>query len=248
MKIAIMQPYLFPYIGYFQLINYADKWVVFDDVQFISKGWINRNRILHPEPEKEWQYITVPLEKHSRESKIIDVKINNHLRWKDEFLGKLTSYKRKAPYYSETVDFVRYCLEQPPSTLSKWVEGTLSKTCNYLNIPFDCSVFSEMAINTNSVEHAGQWALEITNGMGGAEYVNPAGGSHIFNENEFIEKNINLRFLSSKLTPYIQRRGSFVSGLSIIDVMMWNDKNTIQEMLNDYEVKPYDALLGKGNE
>ena len=76
MRVGIMQPYVFPYIGYFQLINYVDKWVVFDNTQYISKGWVNRNRILHPEVKKEWQYFTVPVKKHTRESRIKDIEVN----------------------------------------------------------------------------------------------------------------------------------------------------------------------------
>ena len=110
MRLAIMQPYTFPYIGYFQLINYADKWVVFDDTQYISKGWINRNRILHPESQKEWQYFTVPVKKHSRECRINHVEINDNTDWRTELLGKLTAYKRKAPYYRETKEFVENCI------------------------------------------------------------------------------------------------------------------------------------------
>ena len=243
MKVGVMQPYLFPYVGYFQLINHVDRWVVFDDAQFISKGWINRNRILHPEVNKEWQYITVPLKKHSRKSRIMDVEVNDDVRWKEELLGKLTFYKKKAPFYSETRNFIENCLNQSGSALSDWVVSTLNDTCDYLDIPFDCSIFSEMQLNTDGVEHAGQWALEIADRLGADEYVNPHGGYEIFHEDEFSGRDIKLRFLKSKLTPYIQRRGGFVPGLSIVDVMMWNDKDNIREMLNDYEIKSYSELM-----
>lgn len=236
MRVGIMQPYIFPYIGYFQLINYVDKWVVFDDTQYISKGWINRNRILHPDIKKEWQYFTIPVSKHLRECKIKDVKINGNLEWRDEFLGKLTSYKKKAPFYAETVEFISDCVSIKCNTLSELIVTTLNRTCEYLNIPFDYSIFSQMGIDTTNVEHAGQWALEIADAMDADEYINPSGGYSIFNENEFLARNIELRFLKSNLTPYVQRRGCFVPGLSIVDIMMWNEKNRIHEMLKDYEI------------
>ena len=128
MKIGIMQPYAFPYLGYFQLINYVDKWVIFDDIQYISKGWINRNRILHPDLKKEWQYFTVPIKKHSRESRIKDIEINEELEWRDAFLGKLTSYKKKAPFYKETVEFIGDCVNIESSSLVKWLVNTLKST------------------------------------------------------------------------------------------------------------------------
>ena len=242
MKLAIMQPYTFPYIGYFQLIFYVDKWVVFDDTQYISKGWINRNRILHPDVKKEWQYFTVPLKTHSRESRIKDVAINDEFEWRNQFLGKLTSYKKKAPFYTETVEFIGDCISFRCSSLSEWVVHSLKSTCNYLEIPFNYSIYSKMVINTQNVEHAGQWALEIADALEAAEYVNPPGGYNIFNENEFLERNIELRFLKPNLSPYVQRRGCFVPGLSIVDIMMWNEKDRIHDMLTDYEIFTHSEL------
>lgn len=236
MKLAIMQPYLFPYIGYFQLINYVDKWIVFDDTQYISKGWVNRNRILHPDIQKEWQYFTIPLKKHSRDSRIKDISINEQIDWRQELLGKLSSYKRKAPHYSETMEFVYECIEYKNESLSEWLIHSLKTTCEYLQIVFDYSVFSPDDINTEKVRHAGQWALEIADAVGAKEYINPHGGYSIFIEDEFIERGIELRFLKPGLTPYVQRRGCFTSGLSIIDIMMWNDRGTIHEMLSDFDV------------
>lgn len=231
-----MQPYIFPYIGYFQLINYTDKWVIFDDTQYISKGWVNRNRILHPDINKEWQYFTVPVKKHSRESRITDIEINDDKKWRDEFLGKLTSYKKKAPYYLETIQFVGDCINYKNSSLTDWVIYTLDKTCAYLNVPFNYSIYSGIEVDTDNINHAGQWALEISDALGADEYVNPVGGYNIFNENEFLERNIALCYLKANIKPYIQRRGNFVPGLSIIDIMMWNDKEMICEMLSDFEI------------
>lgn len=246
MKVGIMQPYVFPYIGYFQLINYVDKWVIFDNIQYISKGWANRNRIVHPDAKKEWQYFTVPIKKHSRETKINKIEINDNFEWRCEFLRKLEGvYKKKAPYYRETINFVEECIEFRTSSLSKWVEHTLKYTCDYLDISFDYLVFSMMNTGLNEVAHAGQWALEISDSIGATEYVNPSGGYSIFNESEFQSRNIKLRFLKTRLSPYIQRRGYFVPGLSIVDVLMWNDKEYIVSMLDDYDIFFYNDLTGK---
>ena len=93
MKLGIMQPYFFPYIGYFQLMKHVDQWVVFDDIQFIDKGWINRNRILHPDTKKQWLYITLPLHKRKQFDKICNIHIKSEINWKEEILGRLTAYK-----------------------------------------------------------------------------------------------------------------------------------------------------------
>ena len=195
MKVAIMQPYLFPHIGYFQLINYVDRWVVFDDTQYISKGWVNRNRILHPEINKEWQYFTVPVKKHSRDIRIKDIEVNDDIEWREKVLGKLTSYKKKAPYYAETRDFVGNCISYKCSSLSEWLVYTLKYTCDYLNIEFDYAVFSQMEVDTRNVQHAGQWALEIADTMGAREYVNPPGGCDMFKQEEFDARGVDLLFL-----------------------------------------------------
>ncbi len=77
MKLAIMQPYFFPYIGYFQLINTVDEFVVYDNIEFTKKGWINRNRILVNGKD---EYITLPIKKDS-----------DFLHVKDRFLAETWS-------------------------------------------------------------------------------------------------------------------------------------------------------------
>ena len=94
MKLGIMQPYLFPYVGYFQLMNAVDRWIAFDEIQFIDKGWINRNRILHPDPVKQWQFLTVPLSKRGQFDKICNISIKEELDWRSQIFGKLTMYKK----------------------------------------------------------------------------------------------------------------------------------------------------------
>jgi len=247
MKVGIMQPYAFPYIGYFQLINYVDKWVIFDDTQYISKGWVNRNRILHPDIEKEWQYFSIPLKKHSLQCRLNDVVINENMSWRAEFLGKLTSYKKKAPFYKQTLNFVESCIDTEFSTLSEWLEFSIIQTCNYLDISLDHDVFSKMDVDTKNVAHPGQWALEIADSIGAKEYVNPSGGYEIFNEDEFKERGIKLSFLKPKLHSYSQRREKYIAGLSIIDVMMWNDKDAIKNMLNNYEIGSKSNLIAEHN-
>lgn len=231
MKLGIMQPYFFPYIGYFQLMNAVDRWIAFDDIQFIDKGWINRNRVLHPDPVKEWQYITLPLDKRGQFDKICDISIKSQVDWRSQILGKLTSYKKKAPYYNQTIDFVRDCFDTDEANLARFVVRSLKMTAQYIGIQTPIDVQSEMDLQLPKIEHPGQWALKISEAIGASEYVNPKGGADIFKAEEFKKAKIELSFLGPKLTPYPQRRDGFIPGLSIVDVLMWNDSSSIAQLL-----------------
>lgn len=231
-----MQPYFFPYLGYFQLMDISDEWVIFDNVQFIDKGWVNRNRILHPDPEKSWQYITIPLSKRRQFSKINEIAISNNQRWVDSILGKLTIYK-KAPHYNNTIRFVEECLADTEGNLGVLLEKTLRKTARYLGIGTPVSSFSKKDWKLPEIKHPGQWALEISKVKKADKYINLYGGSEIFSQEEFDEAGIKLEFLKPVLNSYPQYRGRFIEGLSIIDIMMWNDIDSIQGMLkNDFSL------------
>lgn len=237
MKVGIMQPYFFPYIGYFQLINSVDNWVVFDVVQYMRHHWINRNRILHP--NDGWQYIVVPLKKHSRDVTIKDVEIVNDSNWKEKILAQLVHYKYKAKYYKSTIDFVRECLlgeESCITNLSQLNTIILKKTCQKLNLPFNVSVCSEMDIDLRDVTSPGDWALRIAESMSATEYINVSSGSELFDYKKYESKGITLMYLNPITNPYMQLNNVFVSGLSIIDVMMWNSERDITIMLNNGEL------------
>ena len=234
MKLGIMQPYFFPNIGYFQLIKEVDRWVAFDQVQFIDKGWINRNRILHPDPAKEWQFITLPLAKRGQFDKICDITVKTDIDWRAQILGKLTCYKKKAPYYNQTVDFVRYCFETDESNLARLVIEVLKKTATYIGIPTTIEVQSEMGLQLDKIEHPGQWALRISEELGACDYINPLGGKKIFKKEEFENAGVRLSFLQPMLAPYPQGRDSFLSGLSILDVMMFNSHEEMHDLMRGY--------------
>ena len=115
--LGIMQPYFFPYLGYFDLINYTDRWIVFDTVQYIRHGWVNRNRILHP--KEGWQHIVVPLKKHSRDTTIKDIEISKEPKWRKRILGQSQHYKKKAPYFYETYQLIEECLTIEECSISR---------------------------------------------------------------------------------------------------------------------------------
>ena len=230
MKLGIMQPYFFPYLGHFDLINYTDRWVVFDTAQYIRHGWINRNRILHP--TKGWQYIIVPLRKHPREIAIRDVKIANEQDWRRRIVGQLQHYRKEAPYFEETISFVENCLKYENDSIFRLDAHILAKTCTKLGIHFDYTFFSEMDLGLPSILKPGEWALYIAEAMKAKEYVNPPGGAKLFDKMEFAKRGITLTFRHISPYEYECRGYEFISNLSIIDILMWNTPEAIKYYLD----------------
>ena len=235
MKLGIMQPYLFPYVGYFSLIKYTDKWIVFDTVQYIEKGWMNRNQIIHP-TKPEATYFIVPLKKHPRETLIKDVEINQNENYIERINGQFSAAykKRRAPYYSEVMEIINSCFSKEKKSLSQLNICSLHSVCKYLGIPFNYDIFSKMNLDINPVHDAGEWALNISKALHAKEYVNPPGGVDIFDRKKFDDANIALNFLKINFTPYDQKKANFIEGLSILDLMMFNSPEKINEMLDNY--------------
>lgn len=234
MKLGIMQPYFFPYIGYYSLIAYCDEFVFFDTPQYIERGWINRNRIL--KQNGGTVYITVPTRKTPRSTAIKDIAINNDIKWKDKIYGQLSYYKKKAPYYKYVIDIVQSVLEKKEDSLATLCIDSINTICDELGIYTKCRTFSEMAVDVGIVNAPDEWALKITKEMGFDTYVNPPGGVSFFDRQKYIEAGIWLEFLKQDLKPYIQRTGDFESGLSIIDVMMFCSVKDIKQMLKEFKI------------
>ena len=236
MKVAIMQPYFLPYIGYFQLIKSTDRFILFDDVQYIRHGWINRNRIL--KPNEGWQYITVSLAQHNREALIKEIILGKEHDNGKKILAQIEHYKKRAPYFKETREVMEQCLNTSELRITPFNKHSLQVICNYLSIPFNCSLSSELILNYSEVKDAGDWALVISEQIGANEYINPIAGKELFDEKAFSTKNIKLSFLEPGEINYNQRRnGVFEPWLSIIDVMMFNSKEEINNMLLNYQLQ-----------
>ena len=229
MTLGIMQPYFFPYLGYFDLVNCSGRWVVFDTAQYIRHGWVNRNRILHP--KEGWQYIIVPLKKHSRDMLIKDVEVSEDPGWRSRILGQIQHYRKKAPYFTETYRLVEECLEIEESLLSRLNVAILDRVCQYLDIPFEYVYFSEMNLDLGPVEGPGDWALRISEALGAEEYVNLPGGVGIFDPLRFEEVGIRLTIRNLPAFEYTCRGCEFVPGLSIIDVLMWNPPEKVRKYI-----------------
>lgn len=234
MKLGIMQPYLFPYIGYFQLIHVVDKFVVYDDVNYIKQGWINRNRILN---HKEPLTFTVPLSKAGSFAKINEVEINQKLYegWKNKFLKTLELNYKKAPFFSESAELIHKVLsEQESKSISKLAVASLLALCNHLGIQKEFVLSS--TVYNNQVLSGKDRVIDICKWENATHYINPSGGQLLYSKDNFRENGLKLSFIKSLPVEYPQLKNDFVPWLSIIDVLMFNPIEDIQSFLNKYEL------------
>ncbi|WP_332648199.1 WbqC family protein [Lysinibacillus sp. 54212] len=233
MKVALMQPYFFPYIGYFQLIHAVNEFIIFDNAQYIRRGWMNRNRILNG--HKESIYINVPVQKAPRETKIKDIVINNELDWKANLFQQI-NYYRKAPNYAFVSDFLDECLYKNTSSLSQFNAILLKKVCNLLEIDTKITILSEKLPMISVANAADEWGVEVCKALNATTYINAIGGIEFYNQQKYLENNIEIQFIKPVLKPYKQFNQIFIPGLSIIDVMMFNHTQEIKEMLEIHEL------------
>lgn len=233
MKLCIMQPYFFPYLGTFDLIHQADEWIAFDTPQYMRHHWVNRNRILHP--KEGWQYIVVPIKKHHRQTPISEVRIAMETDWPKRILRQLQHYKNKAPYYRQVSGFCEECFAEMSPLLSETNILTFGKTCRKLGITTPIHVLSRMKLAIeDEIEGPGDWALAISRAVGASEYINASGGAGLFNKNKFAEHHIKLTVQSFTNMVYPTGTYRFEPALSIIDVMMWNSPEEIKAYLDTY--------------
>jgi len=232
--LGIMQPYFFPFTGYFSLVMATNEWIVFDPVQFIRHGWIERNRIL--KPEEGWQYVSVPLVKQSRETLITNTQIKVSEPWQEKIFRQLDHYRKRAPYYTTVVEFLHDCFKYETSSITKLNTYLLKAVCGYIGITCTAHIYSEMSIVHDEVIESGEWALHISKALNAKGYINPAGGVKLFNKDKFRHAGIRLQFLTNNLKPYNQRRSNFEAGLSIIDTMMFCSPEEIRGLVGDYEL------------
>lgn len=245
LTLGVMQPYFFPYLGHFSLIALVDEWIVFDITQYTPKTWINRNRILHP--QKGWQYITIPLAHSSISIRIKDARILNPLEARASILGKLSHYRRKAPYYPAVIRLVDEVFAETaddPSLVHLDVRA-LRAVCRYLGIPFVYRICSELDLSLPERLGPGEWALEICSALGATAYVNPASGSALFSPEAFLRRGIHLRFAEPEEFSYSTGPYQYESNLSILDVLMWNSPEEVARAVRQ-SVRIVDARPSSG--
>lgn len=224
-----MQPYFFPGLGYFDLIGATDRWVVFDTPQYRRRSWMNRNRILHP--QRGWQYVQAPVEKHSLGAPISDIRVVAGDGWKRRLVAQLTHYRGRAPYFERTRELVERVLAAEERRLARICGRALAACCELLGLSVELEYFSEMDVALGPIEGPGDWALRISEALGATTYVNPPGGRHLFDPAAFAASGVGLEIRTFPDLVYEPRGFAFEPGLSIIDVLMWCSVETIQEHL-----------------
>jgi len=232
MKLAIMQPYFFPYIGYFQLINTVDEFIIYDNIQYSRKGWINRNRILVNSKD---DYITLPLKKDSD-----FLNVNQRFladTWSTErnkMLNRIVESYRKAPQFDHVYHLFENCVNIEEPNLFNFINNSLKETLRYLSIHTKITVSSSIAINHELKSE--EKVLEICKAQNATSYINPIGGIELYSKQRFELNGINLQFQKSNAIKYPQYKNEFIPRLSIIDVLMFNTIENVKLFLNDYKL------------
>lgn len=231
MKLGIMQPYFVPYIGYWQLMNAVDEYVIYDDVNFIKGGWINRNRIL---VNGEAKYFNIPMLGASPFKFINEVGVNNEQSIINKNLRMIENAYSKAPYYKEVYPILEHILNCKKENLAEYITESFRIICDYLGITTKLIVSSTLDKNC---ELKGQdKVLSICEILGATEYYNAIGGQELYSFDDFKKQNVKLSFLKTDDIIYEQFGKEFQANLSIIDVMMFNSKERVQEFLNLYSM------------
>lgn len=230
-KIAIMQPYFLPYIGYFQLINAVDEFVIYDNIQFSKKGWFHRNRILQNGKD---EYITLPLKK---DSDYLDV--NNRFlsdTWeaeREKLFRKVKENYRKAPFFGTSIAFLEKILFFEDKNLFAFLANSLKHSCEYLEIKTPIITSSSLEIDHSLKSQ--EKVLAICKERKATKYINPIGGLELYQNSAFQKQNLELCFIKAKPIEYQQFGQEFVPWLSILDLLMFNDIGSIQKWLGEFE-------------
>jgi len=228
MKVAIMQPYFFPYIGYFQLINAVDIFVVYDDVNFIKQSWITRNRILL---KNEGFRINLMVQGASSSKKINQI---NRIVDKEKWLKTIEQCYKKAPYFSMVYPLFEEISMNGEMKLSKYLLFSLKTIAKYLDLKTTFKLSSEIEKDTSL---KGQdKVIDICKEINATNYINAIGGQVLYNKEDFNKNSIELNFIKTNSIRYKQNDNHFIPWLSIIDVLMFNNKDEVKEQLNQYEL------------
>lgn len=241
MKLAIMQPYLFPYIGYYQLIHAADAFVVYDDVNFIKGGWIQRNRILS---NGEPLWIRAPLFKASPNRKICETRIAGDPKFFKKITKTIDQSYCKSKYYTETIHLVREIFQNEYETIDELSFQSLKRIADFLKI--DTRFIRTSREYKNDHLKGQDRVLDICRQEGADIYINAAGGKKLYSNLAFKQRGIQLYFLNSVKLKYAQPSETFWPNLSIIDVLMHGGRKHAQHLLNNYELQPITNANNQG--
>jgi len=232
MKVAVMQPYFLPYLGYFQLVNVADKFVFFDDVNFIMKGWINRNQVLANGTTHKF---TIPLNKASQNKLIKEVRLSSYSAWRNDFIKLIELNYKRAPFYSEIHEWLKTLLfKREYELISDLASESIISASTLLGISTSFLFSSEIDYTKEQTKNGQEKVLNICKILGATEYINPQNGTDLYNKSDFSDIGVSLHFLKMSEIRYEQLKNDFIPYLSILDVLMFNNKDTIKQYLHKF--------------
>lgn len=228
MVVGVMQPYLFPYLGYYQLVFHCDKFVFYDDVNFIKGGYINRNNILS---NGKKQLFTMPVEQASSFKKINDLSFQPNTK---KIIKSIEQAYSKAPYFNEVMPLVSRVLNSNNRNVSSIASFSVIAIFEYLQLEKDFYFSSQLDYNREQA--AANKLYAICDLFGADKYCNSLGGQKLYSKKCFLENGIDLSFISMGAINYQQCKNEFVEGLSMIDVLMWNSKKEVIKLLTEYRL------------
>ena len=232
MKLAIMQPYFFPYTGYWQLLDVADRFVIYDDVNYIKGGWINRNRILiNGQPG----YITIPLDQASPNKRICDIAMQASPIWRKKLIKSIENAYRKAPFYSEVFPIIEEVISYNTDNLAEFITNQLVTMAAYLGINTKF-VMTSRRYKNNSLTGQ-ERVLNICNREKASIYINVKAGQSLYDVDAFQRKGVDLQVITTRPLPYRQRATGFSPCLSIIDTLMEVGVMEYKHHLNEYDLE-----------
>ena len=222
MKVAIMQPYFMPYIGYFHLINAADLFIVYDNIKYTKKGWINRNRMLQNGKDAMF---SLPLK---RDSDSLDVRDRSLAADFDrtKLLLQFEGAYRRAPYFKQTFPLLERSVRYEEPNLFGFLHYSIARTCEHLGIATEIRVSSNIPIDHGLKNQ--EKVLALCKAVGARTYINAIGGMELYAKDEFRVHGIDLKFVRSRPLQYPQFGHSFVPWLSLVDVLMFNSLDTVR--------------------
>ena len=224
-----MQPYFFPYIGYYQLVHAVDMFVFYDDVNYIKRGWINRNRIIiNGQPA----YLTVSLQRASQNRRIRDIGLLDN---RPQLLRSIELAYRKAPFFAETMGMIEEVLTRPVQHIGELAMHSVTAVMDYLGLSCYYAISSSEFAHTKPLDRADR-LIAITKECGAAHYVNLIGGCELYDQAYFRKQGVTLEFLEPVIKEYDQFGGEFQPALSIVDLLMFNAPAVVLGMLNEYKI------------
>ena len=230
MKVAIMQPYFFPYIGYFQLIAAVDVFIVYDNIKYTKKGWISRNRMLQNGRDVMF---SLPLQSDSDYLDVCDRVLSAEFN-RDKLLNQFKGAYRLAPYFAQTFPLVEQIVRYEDTNLFRFLHHSIIRICEYLRITTEIRISSDVSIDHELKSQ--NKVLALCEAVGATIYVNAIGGMMLYSKDTFLKKGLDLKFIQSLPFEYPQLGNEFVPWLSIIDVMMFNSLDLIKEQLNQIDL------------